>query len=178
MTVISTVITKFGVAHATDSLITTLLRGGAHSPTSWRGNKLIRVPAWKGIISFWGLAKYDKYGFRTITWLEKQIHSSGTFNNPEEFSVYIAAELNKELHRMGIGNKTIGGVGIHFTAYETINGTYIPELFLISNWADTSYSSLRVAGVEATRETSATVLDARDSINSVNMSIGFGLMIG
>lgn len=169
MTIISTVISRFGVVHATDSLITTLSSGGVYSPISWRWEKLIRVPMWKGIMSFWGLAKINRYGWSTITWLENQVHNTRGFRNPESFAVHVASELNKELSRMGVANNTNAGIGIHFTAYENINGNNIPELFLISNWADPTYSSLRVAGVEATRETSATVLNSRDNIGGVNI---------
>ena len=100
MTVISTVITRFGVVHATDSLITTISRGGQYSPLSWRWKKLIRVPAWKGIISFWGLAKINQYGWSTISWLERQVRNSSAFANPEVFAVHLAAELNVELRRL------------------------------------------------------------------------------
>ncbi len=35
------------------------------------------------------------------------------------------------------------GIGLHVTGYELIEGTYIPELFLISNYANTAYVELR-----------------------------------
>jgi len=49
------------------------------------------------------------------------------------------------------------GIGIHFSAYEYIGGYWIPELFLISNWADTSYSWLRPEGIGLSRETYHTI---------------------
>lgn len=51
------------------------------------------------------------------------------------------------------------GIGIHFTAYEYIDGYWIPELFLVSNWADPSYQSLRPGGVGVSRETYHTIAD-------------------
>jgi hypothetical protein len=51
------------------------------------------------------------------------------------------------------------GVGVHFTVYELVDGHWVPELFLISNWADPQYRSLRPAGVGVTRETYHTIAD-------------------
>jgi len=169
MTVISTLITRFGVVHATDSLITSISRGGQSSPISWRSKKLIRVPAWKGIISFWGLAIINQFRWSTINWLERQARNSSAFSSPELFAVHIATELNKELLRLGVANNINAGIGIHFSAYEDINSNYVPELFLISNWANTTYSALRVTGVGASRETSASAFNARDNIGGVNI---------
>jgi hypothetical protein len=45
------------------------------------------------------------------------------------------------------------GIGIHFSAYERVDGYWIPELFHIRNWRDTSYSDLLREGVVSTRQT-------------------------
>jgi hypothetical protein len=58
---------------------------------------------------------------------------------------------------MEFPSPTDAGIGIHFSAYERVSDRWIPELFLISNFADTSYSSLRSEGVRATRETAKSV---------------------
>jgi hypothetical protein len=49
------------------------------------------------------------------------------------------------------------GLGIHFTAYERVEGRWIPELFGITNWTDPSYTAIRPAGLRVTRETYATL---------------------
>ena len=46
----------------------------------------------------------------------------------------------------------------------------VDRVFLISNWANTNYSALRAAGVEATRETSATIFNTRDAIGGVDIN--------
>jgi hypothetical protein len=164
MTVISTIITNRGVIHATDSLITTFSSRGINAPITWKGKKLITVPSFKGIMSYWGLARIDAQKWSTVNWLERQAHSSHSFPDPEAFAVHIANELDTEYKRLAIATDPRYGLGIHFTAYETIDGNFIPELFLISNWGDTSYTSIRTNGFGATRETCATAFNMRENI--------------
>jgi hypothetical protein len=164
MTVISTFVTHLGVIHATDSLITTLSSNGINNPITWRGKKLLKVPSMKGIMSYWGLARIDAQKWSTVNWLERQIHGSNSFPDPETFAVHIATELQNEYRRLAIETDPRYGLGIHFSAYERINGNYDPELFLISNWGDTSYTSIKTNGFGATRETSANAFNMRENI--------------
>lgn len=171
MTVISTVITQLGVIHATDSLITTLSSTGINAPVTWKGKKLIRVPSMKGIMSYWGLARIDAQKWSTVNWLELQAHGLYSFPDPEAFAVHIANELENEYRRLAIATDPRYGLGIHFTAYETIDGNFIPELFLISNWGDTSYTSIRANGFGVTRETCATAFNMRENIGCPDITM-------
>lgn len=164
MTVISTVVTHLGVVHATDSLITTLTSDGVNTPVTWKGTKILKIQSMKGAMSFWGLARIDAKKWSIMNWLECKVHGSGSFSNPETFAVQIANELNNEYTRLGIASEPRYGLGIHFTAYENINGHFVPELFLISNLGDPLYSSIRAGGFGATRETSATAFNMRENI--------------
>lgn len=168
MTVISTIITRLGVIHATDSLITTL-SNGINTPITWKGKKLIKVQSMKGVMSYWGLAKIDTKKWSTVNWLERQAHGSSSFTNPEAFAVHVANELENEYEKLGIATDPRYGLGIHFTAYENINRHFVPELFLISNWGDTSYTSIRESGFGATRETSANAFNMREHIGQSDL---------
>ena len=46
--------------------------------------------------------------------------------------------------------------------YEYVDGYWIPELFLVSNWTDTSYCAVRPNGFQMTRETYATLRQLQD----------------
>jgi hypothetical protein len=50
---------------------------------------------------------------------------------------------------------------MHFSAYEEVNGYWIPELFQIRNWTDESYSAVRNS-VEVRRETFGATQNIRD----------------
>ena len=82
---------------------------------------------------------------------------ANTFSTPQEFAHHVAVELNNELSGMRFQRPTDAGVGIHFTAYEHVNDYWIPELFLISNWADPSYTAIFPNGVGVSRETYHTI---------------------
>jgi hypothetical protein len=168
MTVISTVVTRLGIVHATDSLITTVTSGGVNTPVTWKGKKILKVQSMKGAMSFWGLARIDAKNWSTVNWLERQIHGSGSFSDSETFAVQIANELNNEYKRLGITSEPRCGLGIHFTVFENIIGHFVPELFLISNFADPSYSSVRTSGFGVTRETSATAFNMRENIGQTD----------
>jgi hypothetical protein len=53
--------------------------------------------------------------------------------------------------------ETERGLGLHFTAYEHIDGYWIPELFQLRNWTDESYSQVRTSGFEVRRESFGSV---------------------
>jgi hypothetical protein len=152
MTVISCLITSLGTAHACDSLITQLGQGGNHIPREWERSKIVPVRHWRGAMSYWGLAIYDRYRWDTYDWLREQAQSAVKFPGPEEFAIEVAQSIQRRLSEMEFPSPTNAGIGIHFSAYERADDRWIPELFLISNFADTSYSSLRSEGVGATRE--------------------------
>jgi hypothetical protein len=157
MTVTSCLISSRGTVHACDSLITQLDQGGNHIPKEWERSKIVPVRHWRGAMSYWGLATYERYRWDTYDWLREQAQNAASFSGPEEFAIGVAQGILIRLKQMEFPSPTDAGIGIHFSAYERIGDRWIPELFLISNFADTSYSSLRSEGVGATREAAKSV---------------------
>src|SRR5712692_8724644 len=133
MTVIAAIISKHGVVHATDSLITRLMPDGSRQAIEWESTKLVPVSHWRGVMAYWGLSTFETYGWSTLDWLRKREAEALSFRTPEEFAINIAQGLNHELPRIAFRRALDAGIGIHFSAYEWTNGYWIPELFLISN---------------------------------------------
>jgi hypothetical protein len=157
MTVISTVITRRCTVHASDSLITELQPDGRALPVEWERSKIIPVHHWRGALAYWGLANYEAYGWSTLDWLQEQAQTANSYDSAEEFAQDLSEKLQKAIARMHFVKPVHAGIGVHFTAYEYLEGYWIPELFLVSNWTDTSYMSLRRGGVGSSRETCGTV---------------------
>lgn len=153
MTVISTVITQYCTVHASDSLITELQKDGSHKPTEWERSKIVAVPKWRGAMGYWGLAKYDAYKWSTFDWLQERANGAGQYSSAEEFAQRLKEQLSEEIAKMRFVKPSDAGIGIHFTAYEYLDNYWIPELFLISSFADTTYSFLHPDGVRLSRET-------------------------
>jgi hypothetical protein len=103
-------------------------------------------------MAYWGLAQFDAPRWSTRKWLADRAQQTGKSSGPEKFAKDLAGDLTAELLKLKLTGST-GGIGIHFTAYERINGYWIPELFLISNWADTSYRATLPGGMVVSRET-------------------------
>jgi hypothetical protein len=148
MTVIATIITSRYTAHASDSFITERQKDGTFLVKETQQTKLVRVEAWRGAMAYWGLAYYGKWN--TLDWLRAKASDADKYPSAQAFAEALAAELTTEANYRLRSAKM--GIGIHFTAYEYVNGYWIPELFLISNWIDVSYNSCRPA-FTATRET-------------------------
>jgi len=147
MTVISALITKHGTAHASDSFITKVKRDGGVEVINWRQTKLVHVKRWRGALSYWGLAQLTECS--TLEWLRKRARIAGESPNPEEFANALAVDLNSELARLCVSKPSDKGIGIHFTAYERLDGRWIPELFLISNWEGIPYAKIHSTGLGA-----------------------------
>ena len=160
MTAISTLISRHFTAHASDSFVTER-RNDAWEVVKSQKTKLAPVKHWRGAFAFWGLATYGQWS--TLDWLRSQAHLAPTFSSPEDFAIATASNLEQELSRLPLGNGREKGIGIHFTAYEYISDYWIPELFLISNWAGIPYGDLRTTGVGASRETYHTLMDIPSS---------------
>jgi hypothetical protein len=156
MTVIATLITRRGTIHVTDSLITQRQQDGTYEALEWKNTKIVPVTAWRGAMSYWGLASVGGQ-WTLLDWLREQVKKASNFDSAEAFANDVAQKLNRVLSRWKLPRTRDAGIGIHFTAYERIADRWIPELFLISNWGDTSYSSLRPAGVGVSRETYGTI---------------------
>ncbi|MCR4304664.1 MAG: hypothetical protein NUV63_10650 [Gallionella sp.] len=156
MTVISTLITRVGTVHATDSLITILKSDGQRDPIEWQRTKIVPVRAWRGAMSYYGLAQIEGC-WSTLDWLREQATKASTFATAGRFAYALADALNREIPALPIRREADKGIGIHFSAYEWINGYWIPELFHISNWSDPTYTGLRPTGVGASADMSGAV---------------------
>lgn len=159
MTAISTLISRHFTAHASDSFVTER-RNDAWEVVESEKTKLVRVQHWRGAFAFWGLATYGQWS--TLDWLQDYAQRAAGSQSPEDFANAVATSLEQELSKLPLSGRE-KGIGIHFTAYEYMNGYWMPELFLISNWADIPYTSLRTTGVGASRETYHTLMDVPSS---------------
>ena len=154
MTVISTIITRYCTAHASDSFLTEF---GSGKIRESQQSKLVRLPALRGAIGYWGLAWLDD-GWNTHQWLRDRAKSTGGTDSPSAFAEDCATELTAELRRRTWAEPLHSGLGIHFTAYEFISGYWIPELFVLSRWTDATYREvLPDYRFRVTRETYATL---------------------
>jgi len=151
MTVITTLISRHCTVHATDSFITRLNAEGHREVLEPQQSKIVTIRQFRGMMSYWGLATFEQYQWSTYEWLRRQ--ATHQCDSAEAFAHYIAVELNSALSRMVFQNPLESGIGIHFSAYERVGDYWIPEMFLISNWQDTSYTLLRASGVGCSRET-------------------------
>jgi hypothetical protein len=116
-------------------------------------SKLLRVPAWRGALGYWGLAWLDD-GWNTYEWLSERADRAGDAKSAAAFAEDCAAALTDELSRRRVNH----GLGIHFTAYEHIDDYWIPELFVLSRWKDEKYQEvLPNFEFRLTRETYATL---------------------
>lgn len=153
MTVVTTVISLCCTVHATDSLITQLQRDGTLEPKEWKKSKIVPIRHWRGAMSYYGLAVYDYYNWSTFEWLQRQAQQANKFESAESFARDLAKRLDEAISSMRFQRKIHSGIGIHFSAYEYVDGFWIPELFHISNYQDTSYKLIRAGGIRFTRET-------------------------
>lgn len=167
MTLISALISIRGTAIATDSLITVR---NEDDPTSveqveWETPKLVRLEKFSGTISFWGgfvaeviFTKRQEKTTHKIAWTLYEWLCEKCKKIPEDtletFVCRLTKDLKAEYTKRGRQNK---GIGLHVTGYEYVDNTFIPELFLISNYVDTSYTTLRE--LSYSRETFHTITD-------------------
>jgi len=153
MTVISTMITRYCTVHASDSLITELQKDGSQKPKKWKRSKIILVRRWRGAMTYWGLAEYDAYEWSTFDWLQQQAKDADQYPSAEEFAKGLMDKLNEAIYKMRFVKPVHSGIGIHLSAYERIENYWIPELFLVSSFTDTSYQHVHSDGVHLSRET-------------------------
>jgi hypothetical protein len=160
MTVIATVITSHFTVHATDSFITAPKSDGTFEIEEAEETKIVPVPVWRGALSYWGLAAH-KPDWSTLDWLLVRAKKAGEHTSAEEFARAIASELTTALRARTFRNMVEKGIGIHFSAYEEVNGYWIPELFQIRNWTDERYSAV-CESFEVTRETFGATQNTRN----------------
>jgi len=96
MTIIATLITRRATVHASDSLLT-ISRNGMVDAINWEQTKIIGVPAWRGAMSYWGLAEVrdqnDVVLWSVFGWLRDQAGSASTFDSAEAFAAHLANTL-------------------------------------------------------------------------------------
>jgi hypothetical protein len=115
MTVLSTIITRHYSAHASDSFLTVLRPSGLRDAVEDQASKLVRVPAWRGIIGQWGLARHGD-DWSTLNWLRHQAAHAQDHSSPADFSQAIAARLTEALRTRPFSEQRDRGLGFHFTA--------------------------------------------------------------
>ena len=146
MSVVSAVISKVGTAHASDSFITERKADGTYHVRESKQSKIAQVPRFRGAMAYWGLAQYDAPRWSTRKWLADRAQQARKVCRPGTVRQGSRKRPDRRTPELKLTGST-GGIGIHFTAYECINGYWIPELFLISNWADTSYRATLPGGM-------------------------------
>lgn len=156
MTVVAAVIARACTVHATDSFLTVLKPDGSRRVVESQETKIVAVPAWRGALAYWGLAGISSR-WKTLDWLRSQASNAGRHGTAEHFAEDLARNLEAELLRLGVARSLGGGIGIHLTVYERLGNYWIPELFLISNYLDPTYSSIQPSGVLWSRETYGTI---------------------
>lgn len=141
MTAIAAAISSRGIACASDSMLTASLNG-SHVVIEWEKSKIIKVERCKGCISYWGLAgqlnslsrKNDTpdWLWNTYNWLFTKV-GENRYTKLSDFSSWLRDELDTKLRLTSLKNED-KGIGIHILGHDYIQGYYIPELFLLSNF--------------------------------------------
>jgi len=141
MTVISAVFSTRCIAISSDSFLTAYNnRTKKYEILEKQKTKIIRVERFTGAFSYWGLAAKSKDSkWTTYTWLSDIASKAQNFDQFDQYAEYVKNQLSIEIIRIGISNKD-RGIGIHLVGYEEYDGMRIPELFLITNFTDPSYS--------------------------------------
>lgn len=152
MTIVSTIITSGITIHAADSLLTRPKFNNdgkviGFSELTRKARKIVRVPAYAGAMSFWGLARLGWLA-TTHQWLNWQLGECRN-RSPEEFANRIAEKLQDALSGLHLAEDAYYGIGIHFTVYEN----QVPELFLITNYLDETYEKVDRTRVHVSRHT-------------------------
>lgn len=133
MTVNVIYLTKYGVVHATDSLIV----DGFNKPVpKTSGNpKIVPMPDYRGAASWFGFAGFKDGGkdWSANDWLKGQ-YEEHKKESAIKFGEILAAQLNKILEKNTGPMSPPRGMGVHFTFYETMSGKSIPELLWITNY--------------------------------------------
>jgi hypothetical protein len=160
MSVIATLITRHYTVHATDSFLTLLEPHGNRQVVEKQKTKIVRVPAWRGAMAYWGLARQEP-GWNTMNWLRQRAQQVSEFASAKKFASQLGEDLTRKINGRHFERPLDKGFGIHFTAYENVDGYWIPELFLISNWSNPSYNAVR-AKITVSRETYGTLFKITD----------------
>jgi hypothetical protein len=101
-------------------------------------------------MSYWGLAQNGQWSM--YEFLQSLASKANSAQSAEQFAEYVAMELTRQLREFESSYTSVG-VGIHFTAYEYLEGYWIPEVFIISNWTDSLYTHVFDTGLLVERKT-------------------------
>jgi hypothetical protein len=144
MTVIAALFSRSCIALSSDSFITEVQPTGNLKVLESQQSKIVPIRRLRAAASYWGLASYGRWS--TYNWLKETAISAGNGASLETFANYLRNALEKELSQLALPAKQ-KGIGIHLTGYEEINGYWVPELFLCSNFKGTDYSSVGDLGL-------------------------------
>jgi hypothetical protein len=140
MTAISALISKNWLVVASDSLLTEVYPDkNKIIHLEFKKSKIVPIRKFKAAAAYWGLAKIDNW--RTYDFLKEQAASADKFEKFEDFAINIKDKLNEKLNGIKLKEPSHKGIGIHLVGYETIDQQIFPELFLISNYLDLSYTT-------------------------------------
>ncbi|MCW7471794.1 hypothetical protein [Leptospira kanakyensis] len=146
MTAITTLITKDYIIFASDSIISEWNnKTNGYEYVEYTKPKIIPFKNLNCAAAYWGLAKTNT-GWNTYDFLIELASKQNEFENIEHLASVITQELTKRLAEIPLTNILAKGIGIHLAGWETIGNEKIPELFLISNFSDPTYSSIRNLG--------------------------------
>lgn len=141
MTAISALISKNWLAVASDSLLTEFYPDkNVITHSEFRKSKIVPIRKFKAAAAYWGLAKIGNWS--TYDFLREQASSANNIESFEGFANNIKNKLNEKLNGITFTNPLHKGIGIHLVGYEVVEGKSIPELFLISNYLNTNYTSI------------------------------------
>ena len=149
MTIISNLITRKGITFASDSLIIQMNQDGSKEYIEWEQSKILPIKKLRAAVSYWGLAEYGDWS--TYGWLHERAKHASQFDRLEKFSESLLRDLDKQLSELNLKGGEKPGIGMHIAGYELVKDDRIPELFLLTNFTDPSYST--VANLNLTRET-------------------------
>lgn len=96
MTVVATIVTRHHTAHASDSLLTVARPVGIVEVVEDEAPKLVRVPAWRGIIGYWGLAQHDP-DWNTLQWLRAKAGLAHQHASAAGFARHLSESLTVAL---------------------------------------------------------------------------------
>lgn len=159
MTAISAVICTHCIAISSDSCLTVYNSAKKLSEIiESRKPKIVRIEKFLGAFSYWGFAGFPDGKWTAYNWLKEISNRSQCFGTLEDYADYVKNELEKEIKSFKI-DKKFTGIGIHLVGYEDYNGVKIPELFLISNYTDTSYTNTKIGNLVVSRRLFHTLPD-------------------
>jgi len=135
MTAISTLLTASAIAAASDSFLTDTTTGQV---VETRQPKIVCIKQLRMAVSYWGLARANN--FDTFQFLKSFATKHKRAASPERFALDLGAEATKNVTALNLPSPS-NGLGFHIAVFENVCGTYVPELFLCTNYMDPGYAT-------------------------------------